>query len=323
MKRAILFVAACLPLAACGKVDVAFLEADDVSIEPVESDRFRALGDEYGDVYVLGMQGAHEVNGWVAEGIEQVGKVVNLLDRFPASDTRDDGTEVYGPYNDLWDRELSWMVEVLETESGSEVSAYVGRRSVARQDMDLLMRTTIDIEGSHRQGNMMLDFDTIQAYGDDLKAGPNKAKDYTGSIDIHFERDTETDAKTVEIDYDDFSVVQELPVPDSFSATTYAFEREADGSGTYHVEFESPLQALLWSGPEVETVILDLDWNAEGAGRGIGQVLEREDSGDLMFGDLVVEECFDEQGVLLWRTINEAYQPSFPTYGVGRPSDCR
>lgn len=324
MRRALLLVTACcLPLAACGAPDLAFLEAEDVSIEPVEGERFRALGDEYGDVYVLGMQGAHEVNGWVGEGIEQVGKVVRVLDRFPASATRDDGTEVYGPYNDLWDRDLSWMVEIRETDSGSEISAYVGRRRASEAEMDLLMRSTLDVDGSRRAGDMLLDFDTIQAYGDELKAGPNEVKDYTGSINIHFERDTQTEAKVVEIDYDDFSVVQEIPVPDSFSATTYLFAREADGSGAYHVEFESPLQALLWSGPEVETVILDLEWNEDGAGRGVGQVLEREDSGDLMFGDLVVEECFDEQGVLLWRTINEAYQASFPTYGVGARSDCR
>lgn len=310
-----------LPLTACGKVDIAFLEAEDVSIEPVEGDRFRNSG-EYGDVYVLGMQGAHEVNGWVAEGIEQVGKVVRVLDRFPASDTRDDGTEVYGPYNDLWERDLSWMVEILETETGSQVSAYVGRKYASEGDMDLLMRTTLDVDGAVRQGDMTLDFDTIQAYGDSLKAGPNEVKDYTGTVNIHFERNVRTDAKTVEIDFDDFSVVQEVPVPDSFYATTYLFARDADGSGSYHVEFASPLQALLWSGPEVETVMLDLEWNEDGAGRGTGQVLEREDSGDLMFGDLVVEECFDSDGLLVWRTINEAYQPSFPTYGMGNREDC-
>ena len=42
-----------------------------------------------------------------------------------------------------------------------------------------------------------------------------------------------------------------------------------------------------------------------------------------MFGDLIVEECFDNDGLLVWRTINEPYQPSFPTYTTGNPEDCR
>lgn len=316
------FAAAVCLLGGCFGEGVAYVEAEDVRVEPVRSTAFRVAGaQEYGDVYVIGMQGAHDVNGWVGAGIEAVGDVIRKLDRFPAS-SRDGDWRVYGPARDLQGKDLSWMVKISGDEVESEFEAWVGPRGADAEDMDLMLSGTILVEDSHRNGQIMIDFDVIEKHGDELKAGPQVDQTYAGKVEINFDRDLDSELKHVDLDYERFSVTQEIPVPDYFSATSYAFHREADGSGDFHVEIAATFQALIWSGPEVETAVLDMEWDAVGAGTARGQMLEGPDEGDLMFGDMVIDECFDAEGALVWREISEAYQASFPEYGMGSASDC-
>ena len=44
--------------------------------------------------------------------------------------------------------------------------------------------------------------------------------------------------------------------------------------------------------------------------------------GDLAHGDIVVEECFDDDGYFTWRTLNDAYSAVFPEYTSGDPQRC-
>jgi hypothetical protein len=306
----------------CFSGGVAYVEAEDVQVEPVRSTAFRAAGAaEYGDVYVIGMQGAHDVNGWVGAGIEAVGTVIRKLDRFPASST-DGDWRVYGPARDLQGRNLSWMVKISGDEEAAGFEAWVGRRGADEGAMSLLLAGEIAVEDSRRSGQVMIDFDVIEAYGDELKTGPQVDQTYTGKVDIAFVRDLDTEFKHVDLEYQNFTVTQEIPVPDYFSATTYAFHREDDGSGDFRVELAATFQALLWSGPEVETATLEMEWDADGAGRATGRMFESEQEGDLMFGDMQIDECFDGQGLLVWRQISESYRASFPEYGMGSPRDC-
>jgi hypothetical protein len=306
----------------CFSDGIAYVEAEDVAVQPVRAAAFRSAGaGEYGDVYVIGMQGAHDVNGWVGAGIEAVGEVIQMLDRFPASSTEDEW-RVYGPYTDRRKGDAAWMVKIAGDEEEAQFEAWVGLPRAKAKEMNLLLSGSIAIEDSRRSGNVMIDFGVIEKYGDALKQGPQVDQHYTGTVDISFERDVDTEFKHVDLEYDDFSVTQEIPVPDYFSAEIYAFHREDDGSGDFYVELSSTFQALIWSGPEVETATLEMEWNADGAGRAQGQMLESPEEGDLMFGDMVIDECFDEQGYLVWREISDSYQPSFPDYGFGSPKDC-
>jgi hypothetical protein len=313
---------AALLLPGCFSDGVARVEAEDVSVEPVRASAFRSAGaEEYGDVYVIGMQSAHDVNGWVGAGIEAVSKVIQKLDRFPAS-SEEGKWRVYGPARDFAGRKLSWMLKIAGDEQAAEFEAWVGPRGADAAEMDLFLSGAIEIEDSRRSGQVMLDFDTIEAYGEELKVGPQVDQHYQGQVQISFERDLDSELKHVDLEYEGFAVTQEEPVPDYFSAHGYAFHREADGSGDFHIEIAATFQALIWSGPEVETATLDMEWNADGAGRAVGEMFESPEEGDLMFGDLRIDECFDEEGLLVWRQLNAAYRPSFPDYGTGHPADC-
>lgn len=310
---------AVLAAAGCRSSDYAFPEADDVRMEPVREYAQRAEG-EFGDVYVMSLQGAHEVNGWVGQTLDTSAAVIELLDRFPRSG-EEDGWDRYGPYDDRLGRDLSWTVRITGDEAASRFELRVGRLGARDlDDSDVLLAGEFAIEGEVRSGALMIDFDVIEAHPD-LKGGANEDRTFAGSLDIDFLRDASSELKEVDITYHDFSVVEDYPVPDYFSAGSYLFHRDAAGAGEFHVDLKATFQSQIWSGPGIEEMTLDLEWDEDGAGRGHGQLLEQE-GGDLAYGDLDIDECFGEDGVLTYRALNEAYAEIFPDYAIGRVEDC-
>lgn len=309
-------------LGGCGQ-RYAFLESEDVAIEPVRSESMRSGSlNEYGDVYVISMQSAHEVNGWVGAAIDGAAWVVDLLERIPASG-RDGEWVLYGPYEDDHDKDMSWLIRITGDLTQSEFEVWVGPRSAQDTDgMDRLLGGNIAIDDNMRTGGFDLDFSVFEKYPD-MKDGPDRDRTLTGSMVVSFERDTESDYKRVELDFDDFSVTEEIPVPDYFAAEHYAFDRAADGAGEFHLSIVDTFQALLWSGPERERMTLDMVWDPNGTGRAQGQVLHLEDEGDLAHGDVVIDECFGDDGLLTFREISGAYAEAFPEYNGGDPSSCQ
>ena len=131
----------------CFRDGIAYVEAEDVRVEPVRSTSFRVAGaEEYGDVYVIGMNGAHEVNGWVAAGIDAVGQILQKLDRFPASSHEGDW-RVYGPAKDMGGRDLSWMVKIAGDTQAAQFEAWVGPRGAEATRMDLMLSGEIRHRG--------------------------------------------------------------------------------------------------------------------------------------------------------------------------------
>lgn len=328
MSRTIL--ASVLALAAAGALpgcflvapEYAFIEGDDVKMEPVRGAEFRAAGGatEYGDIYAISMQSAHEVGGWIAVVIELTRKTIDLLDRFP-SDVDDEGYNVYGPYQPK-ESEVSWLFRLDGDERATKFEVWVGRAGASGiGDMDQLLRGEVELGETRRKGSFDLDFDVLESHGEALKIGPDRDRHYTGKVALTFDRELESDYKHIDIDYDRFTVTQEIPIKDYFAATSYNFHREKDGAGDFHVEIASTFQAMLWSGPEVESMVIDMAWNADGAGRAHGEMREGE-RGDLLLGDLVLDECFDEEGALIWREIGAAYAEALPGYNSGDPKGC-
>jgi hypothetical protein len=306
--------------AGCWQNSYAFPTADDVRMAPSESDAMRS-GElaAYGDVYALGMQSAHEVNGWVGEAVEAAGRVLRVLEDLPPSST-DGAWEIYGPYPDH-ESGLSWMIRVDGNDDESRFEVLVGTSDARKaSQMDELLSGEIAIDGKVRKGSFSLSFDTIETY--ELKAGPERSRTHQGTIVIRFERNTGNEHKVVEIDYDDFEVTQEYPIREYFSAEGYSFRRAADGAGSFHLNIISTFQTQVWSGPERERMLIDLEWNADGAGRGTGQLLHLEDEGDLAHGDIRIDECFAPGGFFTWREINEPYASGLPEYNSGDPASC-
>lgn len=301
--------------------DYAFLDHDDVQIEPVRGAQYRAAT-EYGDIYAISMQSAHEVGGWIGVVVDGVGDVMKLLDRFPAGEVDADGFDVYGPYHPR-DAGVSWLFRLAGDVEHTRFEVWVGpERADARTDMGLLLSGEVTLKGSRRRGAFNLDFDVFEAHGDALKIGPDRDRHYTGVVALEFERDLDSDFKHLDIDYDNFTVTQEIPIHEYFAATRYRFLREADGAGEFHVDIASTFQTLLWSGPEVEDMVIDMTWNSDGAGRAHGEMRERADEGDLMLGDLILDECFDERGALVWRQLSDSYADALPDYNTGDPRNC-
>jgi hypothetical protein len=314
---------ALLPLAVlaggCWQHSYAFPTAEDVRMAPSDDDEERDTKlAEYGDVYAFGMQTAHEVNGWIAEGVDTAGRVIRVLEKVPPT-SNDGDFDVYGPHYDV-ETDLSWLIRIEGNEEESHFEILVGAGKET-SEMDELLDGEITIDGDIRKGVFAMNFDTVEKH--DLKRGPDRDRTYKGSMEIRFERDMSSEHKLVEIVYDDFEVTQEFPIKEYFSADRYDFRRNADGAGEFVFEIVSTFQAQVWSGPERERMTLELAWNESGAGVGKEQIVALEDGeGDLANGDIVLEECFDEEGYFTWRTLNDAYAAVFPEYTAGNRADC-
>lgn len=299
--------------------EYAFIEGDDVMMEPVRGAEFRAAT-EYGDIYAISMQSAHEVSGWIAVVLELTGETIDLIDRFP-SDTDDEGRRVYGPYQPRKSA-VSWLFRLDGDAADARFEVWVGDADAdSVEDMRRLLRGHASVTEARRRGSFDLDFDVLEAHGEALKIGPDRDRHYTGTVALTFDRDLGSEMKKIDIDYDNFTVTQDTPIHDYFAATRYQFHREADGSGEFHVDIASTFQTMLWSGPEVESMTIDMQWDQSGAGTAHGELLDGE-TGDLLLGDLTLDECFDERGALVWREISEAYAEALPTYDRGDRGRC-
>lgn len=296
--------------------EYAFPSSDDVRLSSASSAMRDATTGEYGDVYALGMQTAHEVNGWVGEGVDAAGRIVDVLQVLPP--TSEDGDyDVFGPYYDH-ETGLSWKIRLAGDEDASHFEVLVGQ---GKDAMDELLDGEIKVDGDVRTGVFAMNFDTVEAY--DLKSGPDKDRTYKGSIEIRFERDTTSEHHLVDVVYDNFEVTQEFPIKEYFSADEYSFRRNADGAGKFVFSLVSTFQTQVWSGPDRERMTLELVWNADGAGTGKETISALDDKeGDLAYGDLVLEECFDAGGYFTWRELSAEYAATIPGYGAGDKSRC-
>jgi hypothetical protein len=299
--------------------DNAYPEGDDVRLDM--PGQFRAAGDR-GEVYGVIEDTARDVNGTVAELVQGVGTVVAALGNDP--ETRMDGQwRVYGPFEDDKGRDLAWMVKIQGDATSTDYEVLVGDRSaVSAAEMDIVMEGAITIDGSERSGDFTLDFDAIEKHPA-VKDPEDAGVTFAGSIDVEFSRDVDSEQKTVTIDFNDFSETAILG--DAwFSDDIYAYERGAQGEGSFHLAVNGRWDEGAFGGMRVNRLELDARWNAAEQGRARGMVLdiENEDSG-LPNGDLVINECFDAGGSLTYAGVNDAYRVEFAHYVDGDETSCK
>ena len=185
------------------------------------------------------------------------------------------------------------------------------RGLIAAQDLLLL-----------EDNGFMLDFDVVEKYPE-MKTFEGALYSYSGQANVTFERDTESQKKHIDIDFDNYVVEYTGFLDDDTFSTdkTYVYHRGDDGAGVFHLAVMGEWDEWNWSGPEQEEMILDMAWTAEGAGRTHGQIVEVL-GGDLKYGDVDVQECFGEDGYLTWREINEEYLVLDPEYNFGDSATC-
>ncbi|MCA9695713.1 MAG: hypothetical protein KC636_39415, partial [Myxococcales bacterium] len=261
---------------------------------------------------------------WVTSMVEGAATVVSYLERRPST-AREGTTRIYGPYEDNDGRDLSWLVRLDGNLAGSQFELWVGSREAQSQDeMHKLLAGDLHIDGDKRSGGFMLDFDVVELYPQMKGSYAADLYTYAGVVDVNFERDVSTEAKTITIDFQDVEVLYDgFLDSDKFNSDdTYVYERRDDGSGVYHLALFGEWDEWAWSGAEQEEMVLDMAWTPEGAGRARGQMLEANGVGDLKYGDLLVHECFDGDGYLTWRWVTEAYLAEDPDYNLGDEATC-
>ncbi len=317
--------AGCLPFG-YGSSSSSFIEAEDVRLEVPGSEDVttRAASNEMirGDVQILAVATANDINAWVTSMVESAALVVGYLDGKPANG-REGTTNIYGPHDDDQGRQLSWLVRLDGGLTNSNYELWVGPRGATGQDeMDVLMTGDLLVDGNMRTGGFMLDFDTVEKYSE-LKPYGDELFNYAGKANVTFERDTQSMKKHIDIDFDNYVVEYTGFLDgDSFSTDkTYVYHRHDDGAGVFHLSVMGEWDEWGWSGPEQEEMILDMAWTAEGSGRTQGQLVEVL-GGDLNYGDLDLHECFGEDGYLTWREINESYAALDADYNFGDPASC-
>jgi hypothetical protein len=299
--------------------ETAVIESDDVRIETPD-DSFRSSG-ERGEVYQLAVDSARDTNAWVSDTVEAMGEIVLTLNEYP-EDGRDGDWRVYGPYPDDTYDDLAWIVRISGDAKGSSMEVYAGSvGSKSADEMDLLLFGDVAVADSARNGGFAIDFDGLNKHPELLERDRD-ATALGGTINVDFARDTETLYKQVTIEFDGVKVDDGDNVYD-FDGETYDYERGAKGEGTFHLAAHSTFEEENWSGPEVERIAIDMRWTKTFAGRARGTILEGEDGGDLLRGDVEIDECFGDRGVLTWRFLTEAYQSlAEPGYAFGDEKSC-
>lgn len=310
-----------LPESSDGK----FVEADDVRLEVpgAVTDRDYDPTMVHGDVHDLVLVTTGNVNMWVTEIVEVAARVVEYLDGVPES-SRDGDLRVYGPYADRDGRDLAWLVKIGEDGDTTTYETFIGSRDAKSEaDMDRLMSGTLVVGEKTRSGGFDMDFDVVEKYSE-IKGEQGRLYTYSGDLAVTFERDIETQKKHIDMDYIDFDVVYDgfLDSDKFHSDDTYSYHRAEDGSVTFQLSVYGEWDDFNWSGPELEKMDLLAAWTADGAGRTRGTIVEVDGVGDMKHGDLQVDECFGDDGLLTWRQINEAYVDEVPDYNFGEAKSC-
>lgn len=302
-----------------------FIEADDVrfDVPGAISDRKVDTSMIHGDLHDAALLVTADVNGWITTLVETSARVVEILDGVPES-SRDGNTRIYGPYADRDGRDLSWLVRIGETDDTTEFEIHVGPRTAKSQsDMSKLMNGTLVVGEDSRSGGFDLDFDVVEKYGE-MKGEDRELYTYAGSVSVTFERQLGTEFKHIDMDFQDVSVLYDgfLDSDSFFSDDTYSYHRDAEGGGNFHLALLGEWDDYGWSGPEQENLTLEWAWNPKGEGRTRGTIVEVDGVGDMKHGDLTVEECFNADGYLTWRQINDAYLVEVPDYDMGEAKSC-
>ncbi len=301
-----------------------FLEGDDVRIELPESIAARNGGEQIrGDLHVAVEWYSRQTNAWVTTLVENSAKVVGYLDDIQPTST-EGAIRIYGPYDDDQGRDLSWLVRLETLTDGSKYELYVGVRGAkAQADMDLLMTGDLHHEGKARSGGFTMDLDVVEKHAE-MKGADGDLTVVAGTVDVTFTRDVETEEKRIDLDFKEVTVEYLGYLDDDifYSNDRYAYARKADGAGTFVVAAYGEWDDNGWSGPEREKMVVQAAWNADGAGRTHGEILEVDGVGDMKYGDLYLDECSGTDGFLTWRALNDVYAVAAPGYNFGDEATC-
>lgn len=309
-------------LAALGGCDLegssfAFVERQDVMLSAPAP---REGGDDpHGEAHELVATTATSIDRVVGDVVGSVVDVEVVLDDH--RETRRDGaSRVYGPFDDLDERDIAWLVKIDGDSSSARFEVWLGPRGTDREDaLVLAMHGEIDEQDGRRTGEVTLEYDAIDPRSELRPAGEH----LTGRATVVFDRATGDGDARIEVSFTDF-VREDDASPTWPSDAPLVHTRDANGGGTLNATLDVAAVATgVLADLAVDRVELDARWDDVAAGRARARAAPPANpESALPHGDLLVHECFDGGGGLTFRALNEPYAVDRPSYAFGDAATC-
>jgi hypothetical protein len=302
--------AVALSAVACGEAqEWAFVEQQDVRVRPV----LQAVA-ETAAVATVVERSVTDLDAVVGGALDAVDPVMEWVSARRESARRGERW-IYGPFEDPAGRALTWTVELTPLTSGSRFAFHVGARGDAT-GVPLLEGDVIEGDEG-REGVVVVYADTLRRFGAELL---DPRITVAGRVHARFRR-SETE-REVEIGFDEFWVATFGHAPWG-SSGAFVLRTDAEGSGVVELDVERDRDDALFEDPPVHHLSTKMVWRTDG-GRRIRAVApaELQDPAGLPLGDLVVDECFDATGGLVYADVNEPYRDVLSGIRVGDRARC-
>lgn len=270
-----------------------------------------------GDAYLLLSESASQLNAWVLNPLRRLSP---LIDRARADEgAPDGGGYAWGPYDDPIQRELAWQVW-----AEGDVTELRVRDSNTGEAFEVFWR--VEVDGERQAMSLWWNADLIAELPELAFHLHDTNRQYSGSVT--FDMATQGGTKTIDIAFDGFAAVDPGFGDFTFDPRdTLHYERTEAGAGSIAFARADPYSKEYgFTGPETDVLALESVWADGQSGYGrltIAETGPENPDGDPLHGRLESQECFDSEGLLVWRDITAAYLDEDPDFLVGMPNECQ
>lgn len=281
------------------------------------------LNDSKGWAYLLVYETASQLNAWTLNPLRRLSPLIEAA-RADKGEPSGGGTQ-WGPYDDPWERALTWVVwsdgertelRVREPDTDGAFQAF----------WSVKFHETGDGVQSRRAATLTFNAALIEELPELGSHVHDTTRNYEGRMIFEFTRDPES-GHSVTIAWEDFFAEDEGFGDYSFSpGAPLEYTRSVDGSGSFDMSLISRFDDDIgFTGMALDRVDLEMTWFESSGGFSrmtIAEDGENNPGGDPLYGPLDIQECFDDEGYLLWRDISDAYLVVQSEYEKGELDEC-
>lgn len=322
--------------------------ADDVEVQLAPGVRAHPLNDTVGWGYLSAQETATQLNTWSRRSLERLSP---LIAEARSSDAREiEGGRAWGPFDDPQGRDLQWRVFVPDLEL--DVAAGVQAPSEGHVPVELQVRAPDDDDEAFRsflvftptpavsegETSVLAHAGTVRIEAGLVARWPelghhlhDTLRRYEGAVQWRYaylgsaEADALATAREVWVEFDRFAAVDMGLDDGSYRALEPVhFASDARG-GQFRFDRIAAFDDLGFTGPELDRMQVELAWGPDESGRAQVRFDDPDpwwSAGDPAAGTLVIDECFDAAGGLVWRDLSAAYLELQPDYRLGEIADC-
>jgi hypothetical protein len=290
--------------------DYAFLDEDDLRLvlpegTPSTDAPVRAVAED----------SARDLDRALAEPTAVLVDVVEFVRRRRETERRGDW-RVFGPFDDPSGRDLSWRVELLGGSERSRFSIDVGA-GVGSEPSLRVVEGAVQLDGDRRFGDVAFDVGGLS-----MMPGLGDPKEtFAGRAEIEFDHDG--DIRTLSMWLDGFASTR-LGESSWTSTGPLTYERSPDGGGEVSVDVVRSSDDPLAAGTAVRRFDVSIKWRADARrlAKAIAHPEQPEDTPAPALGELIVDECFEADGRLVYADVSEPYRELLADYVRGDRQQC-